>query len=125
MQNKIKVLLFQYRVQIVQTEPDQVCHLQLTTYQSLYCLLSFPPGTQNAANDFKVAEASSMVIPVFSDVILAASTPSPARFWQARHSKGALLPPQVTNRSLDSSQISRDRFLTRREISSRLISSHP
>ena len=43
------------------------------------------------------------------------------RFRQARRSKGALLPPQVTNRSLDSSQILRDRFLTRREISSSLI----
>jgi len=27
------------------------------------------------------------------------------RFWQARCSKGATLPPQVTNRSLDSSEI--------------------
>ena len=44
------------------------------------------------------------------------------RFWQARRSKGALLPPQATNRSLDSSQISRDRFLTRRVISLSLIS---
>jgi len=32
------------------------------------------------------------------------------RFWQARPSKCALLPPQVTNRRFDSSQISRDRF---------------
>lgn len=44
------------------------------------------------------------------------------RFWQARRSKGTLLPPQVTNRSLDSSQISRDRFLTQQEISLSLIS---
>ena len=41
------------------------------------------------------------------------------KFWQARRSKGALLPLQATNRSLDSSQISRDRFL---RISSSLIS---
>ena len=41
------------------------------------------------------------------------------RFWQARRIKGALLPLQATNRSLDSS---RDRFLTRRVISSSLIS---
>ena len=41
------------------------------------------------------------------------------RFWQSRRSKGALLPLQATNRSLDSSQISRDRFL---RISSSLIS---
>jgi hypothetical protein len=47
------------------------------------------------------------------------------RFWQARHSNGALLPPQATNRSLDSSQISRDRFLTQRVISSSLILRHP
>ena len=44
------------------------------------------------------------------------------RFWQARRSKGALLPLQATNRSLDSSEISRDRFLTRRVISLSLIS---
>ena len=44
------------------------------------------------------------------------------RFWQARRIKGALLPLQATNRSLDSSEISRDRFLTRRVISSSLIS---
>ena len=40
----------------------------------------------------------------------------------SRRSKGALLPLQATNRSLDSSQISRDRFLTRRVISLSLIS---
>ena len=44
------------------------------------------------------------------------------RFWQPRRSKGASLPLQATNRSLDSSQISRDRFITRRVISSSLIS---
>ena len=44
------------------------------------------------------------------------------RFWQAKRSKGALLPQQLTNRSLDSSQISQDIFLTWREISSSLIS---
>ena len=44
------------------------------------------------------------------------------RFWQARRIKGALLPLQATNRSLDSSQISRDRSLRRRVISSSLIS---
>jgi len=41
------------------------------------------------------------------------------RFWQARCSTGAVLPPQVTNRSLDSSQISRDRFLTRQDCGTR------
>ena len=73
---------------------------------------------------------------IFSDIILAArcflsfatssSFPFPSffRFWQARHSKGALLPPQVINRTLDSSQISQERFLTWREISSSLISVH-
>jgi len=100
------------------------------SYQSLYCHLSFPAGTQNAAKQrFDSGGASSMVILVISDVILAAccfpsfssssSFPSPSLgFGRLDVAKAHYCP----HRSQIEVWIALVRFLIWREILSSLIS---
>ena len=141
MQNQIKVLLHQYRVQIVQTESDQVSHWQLGIVRLIsHCTAihhfrrvpkmlpnkSFKSGAgifHGNTGIFRRHSGCLWLLPLLPlHLLLFFFSFSFVRVWRPRRSKGALLPLKATNRSLDSSEISRDRFLTRRVISSSLIS---